>query len=94
MQETLSMSNFLFIVKDLMGQIVGVVHVTKDEDINNIKCFIQFIWELCARCVRSKDASKLWSIDVQIVIIGYVWLDQDQRITIELKNYFENKKDW
>jgi hypothetical protein len=27
------MSNFLFIVKDLMGQIVGVGHVTKDEDV-------------------------------------------------------------
>jgi hypothetical protein len=27
------MSNFLFIVKDLMGQIIGVGHVTKDEDV-------------------------------------------------------------
>ncbi len=33
MQETLNMSNFLFIVKDLMGQIVGLGHVTKDEDV-------------------------------------------------------------
>ncbi len=33
MQETLSTSNFLFIVKDLMGQFVGEDHVTEDEDV-------------------------------------------------------------
>lgn len=44
------MSNFLFIVKDLLGQIVGVGHVTKDEDVvliilnvlsNSYKKFVQ-----------------------------------------------------
>ncbi len=33
MQETSSMANFLFIVKDLFGQIVGVGDVIKDEDV-------------------------------------------------------------
>jgi len=33
MQETSSMVNFLFIVKNLLGQIIGVSDVTKDEDV-------------------------------------------------------------
>jgi hypothetical protein len=62
MQETLNMSNFLFIVKDLMGQIVGVGHVTNGEDVifiilnvlsNSYENFVQSV--LGQRMVPSFD---------------------------------------
>jgi hypothetical protein len=60
MQETRNMVNFLFIVKNLLGQIVRFIDVIKDEDVSLIVLnFLFDSYENFVQNVGSKDTFKL-----------------------------------
>ncbi len=60
MQKTSSTENFLFIVKDLLGQIVGVCDVIKDEDVAlTVINALPNSYENFVQSVNSMDTSKL-----------------------------------
>jgi hypothetical protein len=72
MQDDTNMLDFLFIVRDLLVQIVRIGNVIKDEDVvltilNVLPKSYEFFF---VKHVSSKNSSKLWSIDIQVVIIG------------------------